>query len=168
MDSSNNFFLLKHVDGDIFGPVSLGQLKEWAAAAMISPLDKISTDQKQWLKAPMLADLGMDFLVKLSDDSFYGPTTLGALREFLDADEISRETMILNACDGTTCQISDLSLPESPQGGSDNPPPTSLREGLQQKVKEMETTILEQRRYIARLEEAYGRLEAELSKLSTQ
>ncbi len=165
MDNSTAFFLLKHGDNSIFGPVSLAQLKEWADMAMISPLDKVSPDQVEWIKAPMLADLGMDYLVQVGEQAFYGPTTLGALREFLDADEISPETPIIDTCHGGISSVADLPLPASrSEEPSDLPRAISIHDGLQDKIRELETTLAEQRRYIARLEDAYARLESELEK----
>jgi hypothetical protein len=72
----------------LFGPISFDQLKQWAMEAQISPLDKVSTDQTNWMKAPMVPGLEMDYLVEVSADQFYGPTTLGAVREFLQMGEI--------------------------------------------------------------------------------
>ena len=40
----------------------------------------------------MVPDLGMDYLVEVSTDQYYGPTTLGAVREFLLIGEINAET----------------------------------------------------------------------------
>ena len=52
-DETQSWYLLKHDDGSLFGPIPFDQLKQWAMDAQISPLDKVSTDQANWIKAPM-------------------------------------------------------------------------------------------------------------------
>src|SRR6202011_6104502 len=49
--SSESWFLRKHQDGSIFGPISFDQLSGWASAAQVAPHDVVSTDQQTWLKA---------------------------------------------------------------------------------------------------------------------
>lgn len=168
MDSSQEFFLLKHGDGDIFGPVPLPQLVGWAENAQISPLDKISTDQQNWLKAPMLADLKMDFLIALSDETWYGPTTLGALREFFVNHEIDDDTPILNTCDGATFRLGDIATVDPDLAVQEDITPTGsgITQTMQETIHDLENTVAEQRRYINRLEEAYAALEAELASVS--
>lgn len=164
MDPNQNFFLLKNEDGSVFGPVPLSDLKAWAEQALVSPFDKVSTDQATWKRAPMLPDLGMDYLVQVTDEDLYGPTTLGAIKEFLNAGEINADTVVINCLDGSTASVASLPLPEDEEeeGEASAPKATSLRAALQQRVKELEATVAEQRRYIARLEEAYTALEARL------
>jgi len=53
MDSNAHWFLSKHEDGSVFGPMPFEQVHRWAAAAQIAPHDKLSHDQQTWLKAPM-------------------------------------------------------------------------------------------------------------------
>ncbi|HSP45535.1 MAG TPA: hypothetical protein VLO30_06045 [Chthoniobacterales bacterium] len=53
------------------------QLTRWASTAQVAPHDVVSTDQLTWVKAPMLPELGMDWLVEVTTERFYGPTTLG-------------------------------------------------------------------------------------------
>ena len=43
-------------------------------------LDLVSDDSANWIKAPMLQELHMDYLIQLSDESFYGPTTEEAVQ----------------------------------------------------------------------------------------
>ena len=80
---------MKNDDGTVFGPISFEQLRQWSVDAQVSPLDKVSTDEKNWIKAPMVPELEMDYLVEVSPDQFYGPTTIGAVREFLQVGEIN-------------------------------------------------------------------------------
>lgn len=106
--TSSTWHLLKHDDGTVFGPVSFSQIKEWAEAAQISPLDKVSTDQHTWSKAPMIPELEMDWLLQMSDDHFYGPTTLPAIQEFIKEGEIDHETLVINCKDATQTKVGNL------------------------------------------------------------
>src|SRR4029434_2410856 len=80
--SSQSWFLRKHQDGAVFGPISFDQLAAWASAAQVAPHDLISNDQLTWLKAPMVSQLAMDWLVEVTSEHLYGPTTVGAIQEF--------------------------------------------------------------------------------------
>jgi hypothetical protein len=103
------WFLRKHEDGTIFGPLSFELLARWASNAQLAPHDTVSSDQQTWIKAPMLPELGMDWLVEITSEHYYGPTTLGAIQEFIRLGEINEETFVVNSCDGTRRQISEMS-----------------------------------------------------------
>jgi hypothetical protein len=60
--------------GSIFGPISFDQLSGWASAAQVAPRDVVSTDQQTWLKAPMVPQLAMDWLVEVTSEHYYGPS----------------------------------------------------------------------------------------------
>ncbi|TMP91558.1 MAG: hypothetical protein E6L07_13345 [Verrucomicrobia bacterium] len=105
---NQSWYLRKHEDGSIFGPVGFDQLARWASTAQIAPHDALSTDQRTWTKAPMLPQLGMDWLVEVTSEHYYGPTTLGAIQEFIRLGEISDDTFVINACDGTRRQIQEM------------------------------------------------------------
>src|SRR5213595_1627604 len=106
--SSQSWFLRKYQDGSIFGPISFDQLSSWASAAQVAPQDVVSTDQQTWLKAPMVPQLGMDWLVEVTSEHYYGPTTVGAIQEFIRLGEINGETFLINARDGTRRQIREM------------------------------------------------------------
>jgi hypothetical protein len=166
-DENQSWYLFKNEDESVFGPVSFEQLKEWAVEAQISPLDKVSTDQQNWVKAPMVPELEMDFLIEVSPDQHYGPTTLGAVREFLQMGEIHSETRITNCKDGT-----DLPLREIPgvlpQSDSDEirPVRTSIRLNLQQRIRELEEALMEERRAREMAEHLVEKLEARLAEIT--
>src|ERR1700719_3528928 len=108
--SAQGWFLRKHEDGSVFGPLSFEQLAQWASTAQVAPHDAISSDQLSWIKAPMLPELGMDWLVELTSEQYYGPTTLGAIQEFMRLGEIDGETVVINSCDGSRRQVSEMPL----------------------------------------------------------
>ena len=163
MDETQNLYLMKHEDGSLFGPVSLDQLYQWAVEAQISPLDKVSTDGKSWIKAPMVAELEMDYLVEVGEDQFYGPTTIGAVKEFVRMGEITADAAVTNCRDGTEQTVRDLPLFRDEQ-----PVRTSIRLSLQQRVRELEESLLEERRAREAAEQRCEKLEARLSGLQAE
>src|SRR5712691_7029688 len=153
--ASQNWFLRKHEDGSVFGPLPFEQLRHWAAAAQVAPHDKLSHDQQTWLKAPMVPELEMDWLVEVTSERYYGPTTLGALREFLQLGEIGEETFVINSCDGSRCQIKELTglfqLPswpnDGPIAGSEAAPIAStMAINLRAQISDLERSLFEERR----------------------
>jgi hypothetical protein len=176
--SGQQWFLRKHEDGTVFGPLSFAQLAQWAAAAQVAPHDAISSDQLTWVKAPMLPELGMDWLVELTSEQYYGPTTLGAIQEFIRLGEIDGETFVINSCDGTRRQLQQLpelqetltnvsSLPAEPQDiqPSSEPPPSGISMDLQDRIRDLEQTLLEERRALEEAEERYRDLEQKYHEL---
>ena len=162
MEENHQWFLMKHDDGAVFGPVSFDQLRQWAEDAQISPLDKVSLDESSWMKAPMLPDLGMDYLVEVSTDQYYGPTTLGALREFLLIGEINAESYVTNCTDGIQQRVTDF--PElQPRREEEQPVRTSIRFSLQKRIRELEEALMDERRALEAAELRCERLEARLA-----
>ena len=173
--TASALYLLKAENNEVFGPVNFQQLTTWATSAQISPLDKVSTDQQTWFKAPMVPELGMDWLIELTADQLYGPTTLGALQEFLNLGEINADTQLINARDGTAAIVRDLNTlsippeePEEADGGADGPVRTGIRVSLQQRIRELENTLFEERRAFEALEERYAKLEAKYVEIVKQ
>jgi hypothetical protein len=170
---NQKWFLRKHEDGSTFGPVQFDQITRWAAAAQIAPHDTLSSDGQTWIKAPMLPQLGMDWLVELTSEHYYGPTTLGALREFIRLGEIDGEATILNTCDGARRQIREM--PElwetATQSEADEnqfqiqlgdpvgPAVTKMSIRLQERIRDLEQTIQEGRRALAESQQRYNELE---------
>ena len=167
-DESLTWYLLKNDDGTIFGPISIDQLRQWSSDAQVSPLDKISTDAQNWMRSPMLPDLQMDYLVEVSPDQFYGPTTLGAVREFLQMGEINGETQITNCKDGTVTalkNVPELQVTED-EGDMTRPVRTSIRFNLQQRIRELEEALLDERRAREDAEHHLARLETKLEEIT--
>ena len=102
---NQSWFLRKHEDGSTFGPVRFDQIARWAAAAQIAPHDTLSNDRQTWVKAPMLAQLGMDWLVELTSEHYYGPTTLRRSQEFIRLGEIDGETLVINTRNGALARF---------------------------------------------------------------
>jgi len=169
---NQRWFLRKHEGGSTFGPVQFDQIARWAAAAQIAPYDALSSDQQTWIKAPMLPQLGMDWLVELTTEHYYGPTTLGALQEFIRLGEIDGETFVINTCDGIRRQIRQMpDLWETAQSGIDEsqiqiqlddpvgPAVAKMSVRLQERIRDLEQSLQEERRALADSEQRYLDLE---------
>lgn len=178
---NQRWFLRKHEDGSTFGPVQFDQIARWAAAAHIAPRDTLSNDQKNWTKAPMLPQLGMDWLVELTSEHYYGPTTLGALQEFIRLGEIDGETFVINTRDGSRRQIRQMpDLWEKAFPSIDDnqiqiqlgdpvaPAVAKMSLRLQERIRDLEQTLQEERRALAESEQRYTELERKYQDLLLQ
>ena len=173
--SDHQWFLRKHDDGTIFGPLTFAQLAAWASAAQIAPHDAVSTDQVNWIKAPMLPELGMDWIVEVTSERLYGPTTLGAIREFMRLGEISEQNFIINACDATRQQIGEImpllaALPaddsEPAESTSAAPGAAGMSIAADERIRELEEALREERRAFAELQAQYDDLHARYRELA--
>src|SRR5437867_9581982 len=155
MDPS--WHLRDYDDGGIFGPLPFDQLSRWASKPRVAPRDLVSSDQETWMKAPMLSELGMDWLVEVTSERYYGPTTLGAIQEFIRLGEINAATYIINSCDGTRKQIAELpALLRTENARSDvdsaettlTPAPAATRMSIDvnDRIRELEQSLREERR----------------------
>ena len=175
MDSpaDHQWFLRKHEDGSIFGPLTFQQLASWAASAQIAPHDSISTDQANWMKAPMLPELGMDWIVEVTSERLYGPTTLGAIRDFMRLGEIGEENFVINACDASRQQVRDLApllegLRSDARAETDDtsaPAAAAIAVDANDRIRELEDALREERRAFAELEQHYRELDARYHEL---
>jgi hypothetical protein len=177
MDSATDhqWFLRKHEDGTVFGPLDFAHLAHWASSAQVAPNDAVSSDQLTWMKAPMLPELGMDWIVELTSERYYGPTTLGAINEFIHLGEINQDTFVINACDGSRRQIHDIAaLLEAESSASDTnaesatasgPAASGMAVGVQDRIRELEEALRDERRALAEAEERYRELESKYLEL---
>src|SRR5713226_835912 len=163
--SSHLWFLRKHQGGSVFGPISFDQLAGWASSAQVAPQDVVSTDQETRLKAPMVEQLGMDWLVELASEHYYGPTAVGAIQEFIRLGDINADTFVINACDGARRQIREMPALfkiNAPKTSHDQvasePASAGISFRLQERIRDLEQTLREERRAYAELEEKYNAL----------
>ncbi len=165
--TTQRWFLRKHEDGTIFGSLSFELLARWASNAQLAPHDTVSTNQQTWIKAPMLPELGMDWLVEITSEHYYGPTTLGAIQEFIRLGEINEETFVVNSCDGTRRQISEMSdlIQSAPEH---EPPATGISINVRDRIRDLEQTLREERRALEEAEERYTELERKYQELLEQ
>src|SRR4029077_6268178 len=151
--SSQSWFLRKYQGGSVFGPISFDQLSGWASAAQVAPHDVVSTDQQTWLKAPMVPQLGMDWLVEVPSEHYYGPATVGAIQEFIRLGDINADTFVINSCDGTRRQIGEMPAlfktnAAASKGNSGDaavePAAAGISIRLQERIGDLEQTLREE------------------------
>lgn len=175
----DHWFLKKHDQGDVFGPVHFDKIKDWARSAQINPQDMLSEDKVVWTKAPMIPELEMDWLVVVGDNLLYGPTTAGSLLEFVQLGEITPETALVNCCTGQVWNLSETPFYEQAQAEPkedmipNNPLLAMLQQtgtgsikfNLQKRVRELESALLDKRRKLMTAEETITRLETKVHEL---
>lgn len=169
-DHPENWFLKKYETSEIFGPVRFEQIRTWAKAAQVNPQDMVSTDKEVWTKAPMIPDLAMDWLIELSPDLLYGPTTSETLLEFSRLGEITGSSHILNCRTGETMTLSVApffienalkpSLEDVPQ-----PQKGGIKINLQKRIRDLEATLMEKSRQLTTAQETISRLESKVREL---
>ena len=167
--AAQDWFLRKHEDGNIFGPLPFAQLARWASSAQVAPHDVVSTDQVTWMKAPMLAELEMDWLVEVTTERFYGPTTLGAIQEFARLGEINGDTFVINSCDGSRQRVNELPLvaaePVIEIAETAGPVAAGMSIKPEDRIRDLEQALREERRALHEADERYRALELKYNEL---
>ncbi|HEY2615474.1 MAG TPA: hypothetical protein VGI42_07165 [Chthoniobacterales bacterium] len=177
--AGQQWFLRKHEDGHVFGPLPFEQLARWASSAQVAPHDVISSDQENWIKAPMLSELGMDWLVEVTSERYYGPTTLGAIQEFFRLGEINEQTFVINSCDGARRQLNEMPLAFEPEPAqietsatpsaeivSAEPAASGMAFDVQDRIRDLEQSLREERRALREAEERFRVLELKYRELT--
>lgn len=182
IENPENWFLRKHDDGTIFGPVPFEKIREWARSAQVNPQDMVSQDKEVWTKAPMIPELEMDWLVVVDEKLLYGPTTADALLEFVQIGEITPDTRLINCGTGESTVLNKTPFFKAAEAsaGKDHTPESAilnvvqqpvkggLRANLQKRIRELELALLEKHRQLVADEEIITRLEAKVKELETR
>jgi hypothetical protein len=169
MDPS--WYLRKYDDGGIFGPLPFAQLSRWASKARVAPRDLVSSDQETWMKAPMLSELGMDWLVEVTSERYYGPTTLGAINEFVRLGEVTPENFVINTCDGSRQRIQEITplfpeqVDEADSSVEQTPAATGMSIKFEERIRDLERCLGEERRALHEAEARYRELEQRYQEL---
>ncbi len=116
-----------------------------------------------------------------TSEHYYGPTTIGAIQEFLRLGDINAETFLINTCDETRRQIREmppLFKTASPMAGRDandaaskssaEPAAVGISVRLQERIRDLEQMLNEERRALNELEQRYQELEQKYNKLLGQ
>lgn len=93
-DDVNELFYVRGADDTVFGPVGMDVLVEWAADSRIDPTSVVSRDQKTWVAAPLVPELGMTWLVETEPGTFYGPFNRRVVDGLLEAGTITKEARL--------------------------------------------------------------------------
>ena len=117
----------------------------------------------------------MDWLVEVTSEHYYGPTTIGAIQEFIRLGDINADTFVINSCDGTRRQIREMpalfkiSSPTSKSDGvTTEPVSAGISIRLQERIRDLEQTLREERRTLAEAEQRYAALENKYNALLQQ
>ena len=181
IEHSENWYLRKHDSGEVFGPVPFEKIREWADSAQVNPLDTLSIDQLIWTKAPMIPEMEMDWLIVVSENLLYGPTTAEALLEFEELGEINPSTALINCNTGDSITLGETRFYQASQGhrlpGRQAPASVSrasmqqplqsggFRVSLQQRIRELENALLDKGRKLMSAEETIVRLKDKIREL---
>ena len=74
-----------NADGKVYGPVALDVLRQWVHDGRVEPVARISCDLKEWIPAPNIPDLGMEWVVENNPGQFYGPVHRAVVDDFIQS-----------------------------------------------------------------------------------
>ena len=123
----------------------------------------------------MRAQLGMDWLVEVTSEHYYGPTTVGAIQEFIQLGDINADTFVINACDGTRRQIHEMpalfktnavSSTTSLTENVTEPAAAGISIRLRELIRDLEQILREERRGLMEAEHRYAELEKKYGQAS--
>ena len=87
-------WFVRAADGKIFGPIDAETLVAWARDSRIEPSFAVSNDRENWLAAPLVAELGMTWLVETEPGTFYGPFNRAVVDSLLQAGTLSKSARL--------------------------------------------------------------------------
>ena len=121
----------------------------------------------------MFPELQMDWLVEVTSERFYGPTTLGAIQEFMRLGEISGETYVINSRDGSRRRVSEMPLVLSQiaienesKEGANGPIASGMSINVEDRIRDLEQALREERRAVQEAEQRYRALELKYQELA--
>ena len=123
------------------------------------------------MKAPMLTELGMDWLVEVTSERYYGPTTLGAINEFVRLGEVTPENFIINTRDGSRRKIQEITpffptlIEEGDALVEQTPAATGMSIKFEERIRDLERSLGEERRALQEAEVRYRDLEQRYQEL---
>ena len=95
-------------DGEVFGPTTFSDLYDWACQCRIGPDHLISLDKVDWLPAAEVADLEMQWEVRLVDGTLYGPINLHAIRYLVEDHAVADDASVKNVVTGASSILDEL------------------------------------------------------------
>ena len=91
-----SWYLRKQESGAVYGPAERTALREWAVQGRVAPEDFVSEDGKNWIPAPELHDLEMEWMIEIEPQVHYGPLNLEALKDLAIGESLSPDTRLTN------------------------------------------------------------------------
>lgn len=111
-------WFVKKDDGTIYGPISLGELKSWAAEGRVAPEDSISADRENWSSPSEKRDLHMDWTLDLGDGGIYGPIHLLAFADFAIDGSVGIAATVRNIRHDVNYPLADVLIPALAESNS--------------------------------------------------
>ena len=166
--TNRTWHLIKASTNEEYGPLSQEDLLQLASEAKISPMDKLSDDDRSsWRRAPMVKELLMDWLIQMPDQYLYGPTNVATIQEFLATGQIDGNVTVIDCSKGVEGRLADQPFfqasphhvrsahttlvgaqwPDLERGSSDAV--------LQQRVQVLERQLMQAQHTIHELEHSY-------------
>ena len=79
---------MKMDDGTVYGPADLNRLQAWAREGRVEPSSQISSDRKSWTPAPLMPELGREWIVEVETGGYYGPFHPDVIRDLIAKNRI--------------------------------------------------------------------------------
>ena len=92
-------YYVRAADEQVFGPIVMETLIEWARDSRIDPTSVVSSDRKTWVPAPLLPELEMTWLVETDPGTFYGPFNRAVVDGLFEAGTLTRDSARLYELD---------------------------------------------------------------------
>ncbi len=80
---------VRNTAGKVFGPIDLETLKGWVREGRVEPLAGVSSDLSNWVVAPQMPELEMNWVVENNAGQFYGPTHRAVLDDLVKTGTLS-------------------------------------------------------------------------------
>lgn len=119
----------------------------------------------------MVSELGMDWLVEVTSERYYGPTTLGAINEFVRLGEVTPDNFVINTCDGSRRKIQEITtlFPNHVEEGEvlieQTPAAAGMSIEFEERIRDLERSLGEERRAVQEAEARYRELEQRYQEL---
>lgn len=99
---------LRISDGNIYGPVSISVLAEWAAQLRIAPGNEVSVDREQWQLAESLPELKMVWMAEMPSGNQYGPFNVLAVPYLCSNGTLPPDSQLTNQETGKKLMVHEL------------------------------------------------------------
>ncbi len=96
---TSHWFILK-ADGNVYGPATLTELKEWVSDGRIEPDDQLSPDEETWTPAIEYAELEMEYIILFPENQLYGPVHRAVLDQLIKDGDIAADQLVRHASSG--------------------------------------------------------------------
>ncbi|NQU41489.1 MAG: hypothetical protein HQ523_16190, partial [Lentisphaerae bacterium] len=94
MASSSGRCYVRVSDSMTYGPVALDTVSQWAAQGRVTSESEISFDQKRWVRADSIPELGLDWITISEGVDGFGPFNLQALSQLVRRGIVAPEAQL--------------------------------------------------------------------------